>query len=120
MTVALAESLTTLVAHGHLCAAPKAFHRTVVSGVPTVEFLALTQWDDGLAGIPCLFLTVYGLPLTRINSWLTCVSSIFFLITGTRALAAYLCDITDGDMYSVPQSWVHLGVEGQTDEEGDS
>lgn len=117
MTVAVVEALTTLVIHGHLAKASKAVRKTAVTGIPTVHFLALVQWDDGLAGIPCLFLTVYGLPLTRIDTWITCVTSIFFLISGTRALAVYLQDVTDADMYAVPKEWYHVVDEDEEAEE---
>merc|ERR1712129_117875 len=105
MTVSVVESMTTLVMQGHLRQAPAALRSVIVAGVPGIHYLALVQWDDGLAGIPCLWLTVYALPLTSISSPLKCACSIFFLLTGTRALASYLQDVTDSDMYSLPDDW---------------
>jgi len=102
MTMAVTEALTTLVAHGHLQVAAKAFERTAKTGVPTTHFLALMQWDDGLAGIPSLMMSVYGLPLVR-PTQIQAISSIFFLITGTRALAVYCGDVADAGMFEVPE-----------------
>lgn len=95
---ALVESITTLFYHGHIQGAYTAIMTTATCGIPTVHFLGLTQWDDGIAGIPALGLSIYGLPLARPTVYGPFVS-IFFLITGTRALACYLGDVSDARMF---------------------
>jgi len=99
-TVSLVEAVITLLWGGHIQQAHKDIQVVSVTGVPTVHFLACCQWDDGLAGIPCLFITVYGLPLLPISTLITSCSTILFLLTGTRALAIYLQDMVDADMWS--------------------
>jgi len=101
MTFACVESITTLVYMGHIQEWRRSKARTASSGVPSLHFLALVQWDDGIAGIPALFTSVHGLPLTR-PSALSALSTAFFLATGTKALAAYLGDMEDAGMYEVP------------------
>jgi len=116
MTMACTEAITTLVVHGHLQVAAKAFERTAKTGVPSTHFLALMQWDDGVAGIPSLMLSVYGLPLIR-PTQLQAISSIFFLITGTRALAVYCGDVADAGMFEVPQDVKYGGMSEEVDDE---
>jgi len=99
-TLSLVEALTALLIGGHVQVGYKAYKQAVVTGVPDVHFLACVQWDDGLAGIPCLFMTVYGLPLLVNASPVSSLSSIIFLMTGTRALASYLQDVIDADMFA--------------------
>jgi len=113
MTIALTESLTTLTLGGHLLKARQAFQKVSVTGVPTEHFLACCQWDDGLAGIPCLWMTVYGLPLLDIESPVSCISSIFFLITGTKALGTYLRDVTDAAMFASDEKAMLASEEGE-------
>jgi hypothetical protein len=105
MTFALVESVTTLLIGGHLQAAAKDFATVIRTGVPTVHTLACCQWDDGMAGIPSLWTTVYGLPLSSIATPVSCASSILFLCTGTRALACYLQNICDADMFGLPREY---------------
>jgi len=96
--VALCESVTTLIYHRHIQEAYTAILDTAHCGIPTVHFLGLVQWDDGIAGIPALGLSIYGLPLAR-PTWYGPWISIFFLISGTRALACYLGDVSDARMF---------------------
>lgn len=118
MAFALSEALTTLVLGKHLQNAARSMSNVIVTGVPSVHFMACLSWDDGLAGIPCLFMTVYGLPLVATTSWLKCIVSIFFLCTGTKALAGYLMEVTDGCVFGF--QWMRenkVDVEDDGDEE---
>jgi len=99
--VALSESFFVLILNGHLRRAPAAFRRTARDGVPTFDYLACCQWDDGLAGVPYLMTTIYGLPLAGIHTWLSTLSGIFFIFTGTRAMGKFIVDAVDSDMFDV-------------------
>lgn len=115
MSMSCAEAIFTLWYRDHFAHAKRAFTNTHVSGIPAIHFLALCQWDDGMAGIPALALSVYGLPLAR-PAWYSAIISFFFLMTGTRALALYLADLTDAAMYEIEDP----DDEEDSDEEGDS
>jgi len=117
MTFALVEALTTLVIGGHLQAAARDFAIVIKTGVPTVHTLACCQWDDGMAGIPSLWSTVYGLPLSRVVTPVTLVSSILFLCTGTRALAVYLQDTSDADMFGLPKEYKDMVSDSENSDE---
>jgi len=98
---ALSESFFVLVLNGHIRRAHDAFRRAARDGVPTYDYLAMCQWDDGIAGVPYLMTTIYGLPLAGIHTWYATLSGILFICTGTRAMGKFIMDVVDSDMFDV-------------------
>lgn len=101
IVIALSESFFVLLLNGNLRRAPAAFRRAARDGVPTFDYLACCQWDDGLAGVPYLMTTIYGLPIAGIHTWYAAFSGIFFICTGTRAMGKFMMDVVDSDMFDV-------------------
>jgi hypothetical protein len=104
MTLACVEAVTSLVIYGSFSNVGAIIKRTADTGIPTIRYLSLIKWDDATCGVPSLLLTVYGLPLARPSGWLYALSNVFFICTGTRAMAKFLEGSVDSCMYE----WAEL------------
>jgi hypothetical protein len=99
IVVALSEAGFTLCFTGTFWRLPHAIRRTLRSGIPTSDFLAWTNWDDGLAGVPYLMVTtIYALTLQNLGSWLYAIIAIVCTCTGTKAMASFIMAIVDYDI----------------------
>merc|ERR1711879_462488 len=74
------------------CAAVK---ETWHSGVNTADFLALSDWDNDVAGVPALLLKIYVIPFAKCENWLQVAINIIFMLTSTKAMAEYIVSTID-------------------------